>query len=71
MEIVESDKWQKINYTHDTINHAAEKFEQLGVPFWDLVIAETLKENDITEIITENGKDFDKIPWIKVRNPFK
>ena len=69
--MTESDKWQKINYTYETIDRAAERFEQLGVPFWDLVIAETLKENEITEIITENEKDFDKIPWINVRNPFK
>ncbi|MDE1845983.1 MAG: PIN domain-containing protein [Candidatus Micrarchaeota archaeon] len=69
--IIESDKWQKINYTHDTISRATERFEQSNVPFWDLVIIETLKENNVTKIITENERDFRGIQGIKVINPFK
>lgn len=69
--IIESDKWQKIAYTCETINRATERFEQLGVPFWDLVIAETLKENEIEKIATENERDFKGISGIKVINPFK
>jgi predicted nucleic acid-binding protein len=69
--IITSDKWEKVNYNYETINRATEKFEQLRIPFWDLVIAETLKENGLTEIITENEKDFEKFPGIKVNNPFK
>jgi predicted nucleic acid-binding protein len=69
--IITSDKWEKVNYTHETINRAAEKFEELGVPFWDLVIAETIKENGISQIITENERDFRRVPGIKINNPFK
>ncbi len=69
--IIDSEKWHKVDYTHSTVNNAVEKFEQLKIPFWDSVIVETMKENGISEIITENERDFDMIPGIKVRNPFK
>ena len=69
--IIESEKWDKVNYTYNTINNAVEKFEELKIPFWDLVIIETMKENGISVIVTENEGDFDRIPGIKVRNPFK
>lgn len=69
--IITSEKWEKINYTHETINLATDKFEQLRIPFWDLVIAETLKENNLSEIITENERDFRRIPEIKIINPFR
>lgn len=68
--IISSEKWEKVNYTHETINRAAEKFERLGIPFWDLVIAETLKENGLNEIFTENEKDFRGFRGIKINNPF-
>ena len=69
--IITSEKWEKVNYTYETINRATERFEQLGIPFWDLVIAETLKENDLNEIITENERDFRRVPGIKINNPFR
>lgn len=69
--ITTSEKWEKVNYTYETINRAAGRFEQLGIPFWDLVIAETLKENGLNEIITENERDFRRVPGIKINNPFR
>jgi len=30
-----------------------------------------MKENEITQIVTENKKDFEKAPDIKVSSPFK
>lgn len=41
------------------------------VDFWDALIAETMKENGIVKIYTENEQDFMKIPGIKVVNPLK
>jgi predicted nucleic acid-binding protein len=41
-----------------------------NIHLWDAVIAATMKENDLIEIVTENKKDFDKIPNIKVSVPF-
>jgi predicted nucleic acid-binding protein len=69
--IITSEKWEKVNYTYETINRAVEKFEHAEIPFWDLVIAETLKENGIKEIITENERDFRGVPGIKITNPFR
>ncbi len=69
--MIESEKWHKVDYTYNTINNAVEKFEQSRIPFWDLVIIETMKEHGISEIITENEGHFDRIPGIKVRNPLK
>jgi|GEM_PF-6181487 len=31
----------------------------------------TTREQDISEILTENLKHFEKIKWIKARNPFE
>lgn len=69
--LVASEKWYKINYTQYTVERAMNNFEKSKSPFWDLLIGETMKENGVTEIVTENEKDFEKIPGIKVTNPFK
>ncbi len=66
-----SEHWYRINYTTNTINRAMDNSDRFQVPFLDLLIVETMKENFITEIITENERDFEKIPGIKVTNPFK
>lgn len=39
--------------------------------FWDCLIAETMKENNVLKIITENQRDFEKIQGIIAVNPFK
>ena len=69
--IIESDAWMKINYDHETVEKAIITTKLSRTPFWDTVIAETMKENGITKIYTENEKDFRKISGIKVINPFK
>lgn len=33
-------------------------------------MTERLQENDMTEIVTENTRDFDNIPNIRVISPF-
>ncbi|MDE1856252.1 MAG: PIN domain-containing protein [Candidatus Micrarchaeota archaeon] len=68
--LIASDKWQKVNYTYRTIENAISLSEQHKMPFWDTLIAQTMIENGITEIFTENEKDFGGIPGIKVTNPF-
>lgn len=66
-----SDKWEKLDYTNSTTLKAALSSSYYKNPFWDTLIAETMKENGIIQIITENEKDFKAIPGIKVTNPFK
>jgi predicted nucleic acid-binding protein len=42
----------------------------MRTPFWDIMIAETMKEAGVRDLYTENEKDFLEIPWIRVVNPF-
>jgi predicted nucleic acid-binding protein len=70
-DFVSSTRWQIVNYTAETVKNAAFSCKLLGTPFWDTLIAETMKENNISTIYTENIRDFKKIQGIKVVNPFK
>jgi predicted nucleic acid-binding protein len=69
--LIVSDHWRKINYTHSTVYKALENSEANGAPFLDALISETMKENGITNLITENENDFKPIEGIKVKNPFR
>ncbi|MBI4162782.1 MAG: PIN domain-containing protein [Candidatus Aenigmarchaeota archaeon] len=66
-----SESWIKLNYDMTTIRSAINSAKNISVELWDIVIAETSKENGINKIVTENEKDFSKIPGMKVVNPFK
>lgn len=71
LDFILSNKWTKINYTHETLSRAMIASSVHGVPFWDSLIAETAKENGITTILTENDADFKRISGIRAINPFK
>jgi predicted nucleic acid-binding protein len=71
LAFIESPNWIKINYDHETVKRAILTAKLNKVPFWDALITETMKENGIVKIITENERDFKKIPGINVINPFK
>ena len=64
-----SENWLKINYNENTIRAALKSSFAFKSPFLDTLIAETMKDNGLNTIITENEKDFIKIPGIKVINP--
>ena len=68
---VVSDKWQKVDYDSTTALKAALSSAHYRTSFWDTLVAETMKENEIGEIYTENEKDFRPISGIKMINPFK
>ena len=65
--ILSSSNWLVLNYTGNSVLNAANNF---GTHFWDSLIAETLKENGVQTIITENVKDFAGLN-IRADNPFK
>jgi len=69
--LIDSVNWVKINYDHNTVKKSIEKSRTINVPFWDILITETMKENGIVKIYTENERDFKKIHEIKTINPFK
>ena len=52
--ILSSSNWNVINYTGDNVLNALNSAE----PFWDALIIQTLKANNVSRIITENAKDF-------------
>lgn len=62
-----SPRWRKVEYTSSTVSRAAMLCGQWGAPFWDSLIAQTMIENGILVIHTDNKKDFGRIPGLRVR----
>jgi predicted nucleic acid-binding protein len=67
--LTDSPAWKKINYTHLTVKRAIEDLRTVHASFWDILIAETMRDAGVKTIYTENLRDFGKIPWIRVENP--
>lgn len=67
--IISSNNWTKLDYDSKTIDKAINLSNNYNISFWDCVISATMIENSIFTIYTENEKDFNKIPGIKVINP--
>ena len=65
-----STSFQTVSYSEKTVSIALELFDKFDIHFFDALLAATMRENGITQIMTENEKDFKKIPWVKVINPF-
>lgn len=62
--------FQTLAYSSNEIRIANEFYEHYKIHFFDALIAATMKTNDINTIVTENKKDFERMPWLKVINPF-
>lgn len=69
--LAESSTIQKINYDHQTVKKAAVVAAAAKIKIWDALIAQTMLDNGVYAIYTENEKDFKKIPGIKPINPFR
>lgn len=69
-DILKSKSWRVIDRDEDTFLSAIDLVSEQGIHLWDAVIGACMKENEITEIVTENKKDFEKVPDIKVIVPF-
>ena len=48
---------------------AMEISDGYGISYWDALIASVIKENSVSCIITEDDKDFKKIPWLTAITP--
>lgn len=66
---VESPRWGKLDYSHLTVKRALEDLRTINTSFWDIMIAETMKEAGVRTLYTENERDFGRIPWLRVVNP--
>lgn len=71
LTFLKSENWLKINYNEGTLEKSMGTAINSRVDFWDVLIAETMKENGIVKIYTENEKDFGKISGIRTINPFR
>jgi len=70
-EFLRSPKWRVLDRGEGTIVQAIELVKQHRIPFWDALIAACMLEHGVRIIITENERDFKRIPGITVINPFK
>ncbi|MEK6942094.1 MAG: PIN domain-containing protein [archaeon] len=68
--LIDSVHWKKINYAQTTVSKAIHASINEKKPFWDSLIVETMLENRVFTILTENTKDF-STNLIKPINPFK
>ncbi|MEW5801453.1 MAG: PIN domain-containing protein [bacterium] len=69
-DFLKSESWRIIDRDVDTFLSALDYVAEYGIHLWDALIVACMKENGLSEIITENRKDFEKIPGIKVIVPF-
>jgi predicted nucleic acid-binding protein len=70
-EIIASTKWRVLDRREGTVVQAMELVRERRAPFWDTLIAVSMLENGIKIILSENERDFRRIPGITVINPFK
>ena len=66
---VDSQNWGKLDYSNATVKRAVEDLNSIRTSFWDMMIAETMRDAGVELLYTENEKDFKMIPWVKVKNP--
>lgn len=68
--IIEFSNWIKIKPDSQTILDAIKLNARYRLPYWDALLAATMKENGILGIYTEDTH-FKKIPWLEVINPIR
>ena len=69
--ILAATQWTVIDRSSETVSKAIELVKRHHIPFWDALITACMLENGIHTIVTENERDFKRIPGITVINPFK
>ena len=66
-----SDNSLVLTYNTGEVIRANELRHEYKTKFFDSLIAAVMEQSGIFTIVTENEKDFNKIVWLKVINPFK
>jgi predicted nucleic acid-binding protein len=70
-EILAASQWSVIDRSPQTVLKATELVRLYRAPFWDALIAACMLESGIEIVVTENERDFKRIPGITVINPFR
>lgn len=60
-----------VTYSEETVIRAVTMAKEYDVHFFDALLAATMQENGVSEILTEDTEDFRKIKWLTARNPLK
>jgi len=69
-DMAKSDSWKLIDRDIQTFLDAIDLVSLYNVHIWDATIAACMKDHGISDIVTENKKDFEKVPGIHVIVPF-
>jgi len=70
-DILHSARWLVIDRQARMMMAAMDLVNRTGAPYWDALIAACMLEHGVHIIVTENERDFNKIPGLTVINPFK
>ena len=70
-DILHSARWLVIDRQARTVIAAMDLVDRTGAPYWDALIAACMVEHGVHIIVTENERDFNKIPGLTVINPFR
>ena len=70
-DILSFENFKMFEIKRTTISKAINISIENKLSYWDSLIAATMQENGIYTIITENERDFKKISWLNIINPFK
>ena len=70
-DIARSSRWLVIDRHVRTMMTAMDLVARVRAPYWDALIAACMMEHGVHTIVTENERDFKRIPNITVINPFK
>lgn len=68
-DIIEFDNWQVLGLNETSVITAIDLSVKYQIHYWDALLCAVMKQNEITNVFTENTKDFEKIPWITAVNP--
>ena len=68
--IIDFQGWHVLNINAHAVISAIDICVKYDIHYWDALLAATMRENKVFSIYTEDG-DFEKIPWLKVVNPFE
>jgi predicted nucleic acid-binding protein len=69
-DLLNSRKWIIFDRDVFTLSRAMEIVKEYNIHLWDALIAQVMLDNNINIILTENIKDFCKIPVLRSVNPF-
>ena len=68
-DIIEFNNWQVLGLNETSVITAIDLSMKYQIHYWDALLCATMKQNGVTNVLTENTRDFGKIPWITVVNP--